>query len=211
MNKWLHKLCFTPSNSRQTFNQKAHETDPLSPFYFTVCVSLSHPSLTHSSSALSINPAHSASPSILSPFPKLPISTFLSPLFLCCRLSLPAVSSVPRILTHMARFDDHSHHGHTPSTCVTSLFLNYPLISTARGAVCLKPTPILADKSLLKCYFMHLLKGLTTFDVPTEQTVFFFLLPACLSVSFGFLLLLLNSNTHAIPASSPPPYPRRRC
>ena len=156
-------------------------------------------------SALSINPltqhrhlSHllslSLSPSLH--FPSLPLSLCLSPLFLYY-LPFPIVSSVLRILTHMACFDDHSHHGQTPSTCVTSLSLNYPpLIGAAWGMVYLKPTPVLTDKSFLTCYLMHALKRLTTFDLIAEWAVFLFL-----SVSdfhLDFLPLLLKISTHHI-------------
>lgn len=191
---WLHKLCFTSTNSRQTFSQNAHEADPLSlPSSALLNLPLS---------ALSINPAHSASPSVSSPFsislplPTFPISSSLSPLFLYY-LPFPIVSSVLRILTHMACFDDHSHHGQTPSTCVTSLSLNYPpLIGAAWGMVYLKPTPVLTDKSFLTCYLMHALERLTTFDLIAEWAVFLFL-----SVSdfhLDSLPLLLKISTHHI-------------
>lgn len=50
---WLHKLCSTSANSRQTFSQNAHEADPLSlsPFY---CILYSILSLSLSS--LSVSP-----------------------------------------------------------------------------------------------------------------------------------------------------------
>lgn len=40
---------------------------------------------------------------------------------------------------------------------MTLLFLNHPLISTAGGAVHLKPAIILRDKSLLTCHFLRVL------------------------------------------------------
>lgn len=49
-----------------------------------------------------------------------------------------------------------------PRTWMTSLCLNHPLISTAREAVHLKPAPILRDKSLLTCCFLHVLVTTTT-------------------------------------------------
>lgn len=148
-------------NSRQTFSQNAHEADWLSPPPPSLCCILYsiHPSPLSSRSppfslSLSHRPLHQPSSLciticlIFSPSLSLPPQTtstsplrFLSPLFLLYPCSLPTVSPVLRILTHMARFDDHSHHGQTPSTCVTSLSLNYPLISTAGGAVYLKPAP----------------------------------------------------------------------
>ncbi len=122
------------------------------PLFLLYYISLSHSlylCLSLSLSALSINPAHSASPSVSSPFPLSPslsLSRPTPPLYLFLHSLdsawgahyffthplFPSASSVLRTLTHMAGFDDHSHHGQTPSTCVTSLSLNYPpLISTA--------------------------------------------------------------------------------
>lgn len=191
----LHKLCFTSANSMQTFGQNAHEVPSLSFLLHYYTVYPSFPLSSRSLSTHSINPAHSASPSVLSPFP-LPLPKLPSqPLSLSIiSLPLPTVFSVLRILTHMACFDDHSHHGQTPSTCVTSLFLNYPLISAAGGSVYLKP----ALKSLLTCYFMRSLERLATFDLIIEQMSFS--LSVCYGVfHFGFIPLLLNFNHHCPP------------
>lgn len=144
----LHKLCFTSANSRQTFSQNAHEADQHPPHPPAVLDSASFPLLTPT-----INPAHSTLPSVSSfhltshlhiPFLSLP------PLFLQHHSSFSTVSSVLRILTHMAGFDDFTSlcaPPPPPRTWMTSLSLNHPLISTAAGAVHLKPAPILPDKS----------------------------------------------------------------
>lgn len=147
----LHKLCFTSANSRQTFSQNAHEADqqPLPPSpqppLTAVLDSASFPLLTPT-----INPAHSTLPSVSSfhltselhtPFLSLP------PLFLQHHSSFSSSSSVLRILTHMAGFDDFTSLRGPPRTWMTSLSLNHPLISTAGGAVHLEPAPILPDKS----------------------------------------------------------------
>lgn len=134
---WLHKLCFTSANSRQTFSHEA-ESLSLPPSLSLLSLALSPP----------INPVHSASPSGSSPSP-----LFTSPTLPLCIFpfhfpvifrhhpsahpALGTISSSPRILGHTASFDDYSYHSQTTSTCLTSLSLNYPpLISAARGVVC---------------------------------------------------------------------------
>lgn len=190
----LHKLCFTSANSMPTFGQNAHEVDPLSLFY---CITIQYIPLFPSPHALfpptpstPLTQHHHLS-YLLSLSPSLSFHLNLSlSLSIISVLPLPTVFSVLRILTHMTCFDDHSHHGQTPSTCMTSLFLNYPLISAAGGSVYLKP----ALKSLLTCYFMRSLERLATFDLIIEQMSFS--LSVCYGVfHFGFIPLLLNLLT----------------
>lgn len=97
---WLHKLCSTSANSRQTFSQNVHEADPLSlslpsTAYYTVYLSLSLSSLSvsppspstllsqhhHLSYLLSLSPSLS--------FPSQPLS-----------LSLYIISVLPLLPPH---------------------------------------------------------------------------------------------------------------
>lgn len=166
------------------------------------------------SSLSTVNPAHSTLPSVLSVhlsshfrIPSLPPS--LPPLFLQHHSSFPTVSSVLRILTHMADFDEFTRlRGAPPHTWMTSLCLNHPLINSAGGAVHLVPVP------------------------NRRQITPHMLLPACFSnhdhlrshhcAHFPSVVypLLLNSTVFCIFSSpspapaqpwSPPSYPRRRC
>lgn len=141
---------------KQTLSLSLSISFPL--HYYTVYPSFPRSSLSlapPSPSTLFTLHHHLSYPLSLSSYklPSHPIS--LSPVFLCYHSFLPTVFSVLRILTHMACFDDHSHHGQTPSTCVTSLSLNYPVIGTAGGSVYLKPALILTNKSHLTCCLMR--------------------------------------------------------
>lgn len=113
---------------------------------------------------LTINPAHSTLPSVL--------SFHLSSHFHIPSLPLSIIFAAPLLLPHcVLRPEDTDPHGRlwwfhpsswAPHTWMTSLCLNHPLISTAGGAVHLKPAPILRDRSLLTCYFLHVLATITT-------------------------------------------------
>lgn len=154
----LHQLCFTSANSRQTFSQNAHEADQHHLPYGTWQCTVSSPHSNHQPHSLNITICLIVPSKFPFPLP-LPLAIiFAAPLLLpYCVLRPEDTDPQGRLWWYY-----YSSWPPPPRTWMTSLCLNHPLISTAREAVHLKPAPILRDKSLLTCCFLHVLVTTTT-------------------------------------------------
>lgn len=194
----LHKLCLTSVNSRQTFSQNTHADHLTLPFS---CLTLSISLLL----CLSLRPLHQ--PHSLSIticlivfsliLPKLSVSTSLDSFMVPAwgphyfspipnPLPFHCVSAVLTTLIHMVRFDDHSHHDQTPSTCMTSSSLNYPpLNDTAWGTTTLSFfSPLTIKTTPHMCLYVGFERGFLSFGLITEAS-------ACQSQFLSLLLLTL--------------------
>lgn len=151
----LHKLCFTSANSRQTFSQNAHEVDQRSLSYCgTWQCMVSSPHSHYQPCSLNITICLIVSS-------KFPFPHSLPPLFLQDHSSFPTVSSVLRILTHMAGLDDFARLRGSPVPEWPRCVLITPS-SAQPKALSTSGLLLLRDKSLLTCYFLHVLETITT-------------------------------------------------